>query len=118
MTMQQPVPQDFGPIWGALTQKQREQVLDDAADEVAEMFETMYRTLVEQAGFARPRPPVRLQMYRMREPVRWTLLRALDPREYVKQMRDWQQLEEKELNRPPAPQRSVTPPRRQQAYAA
>ena len=81
--------------WSQLDQAGKEAVIKEVAAEIGERFDLYLETLLEQGGYRKPPPAVRLQMYTARPPVVWEELRLKFPRLYRKDQLDWRELIEK-----------------------
>ena len=82
-----------GMFYASLTQPQKEEVLQQVADEISARFTLYMDTAVEASGLKEARGVDRLTAYRDRAPDVWALMQAEFPREYERQMKDQVALE-------------------------
>ena len=97
MTMQQPFPQmPSGFFWGKLDDKQREQCLDEVAEELADRVAIYMDTIMEAVGMPLAPPAERLNRYINKLPEEWEEQAATFPRDYAEDMADFKKLAEKQ----------------------
>lgn len=92
MTMQ-PFPQlPSGFFWGKLDEKQREQCLEDVADQLADRVEIYMDTIMDAVGLTKALPAERLNRYITKTPQEWEEQSATFPQDYAEDMADFQKL--------------------------
>lgn len=88
-----------GFFWGQLDDQQKAKVLEDVADEAAERFQAKLEQYVDSTGLRKPRGKEMLSLYRLRSPGTWAEMQAAFPHEYTRQMRQWRQLEQADMDK-------------------
>lgn len=83
-----------GLLFGALTEKQKNSVLDRVAEVAQERFQSYFDAVVGAFDFRDLKTQFeKIALYRSRHPQEWALIKQQDPKEYQKQMQQWVQYE-------------------------
>lgn len=96
------MPATAGTFWGMLTQAQKEVVLDEISDEVAQRYLIYVDAIVEGSGLPELEGLNRLEAFRSRAPQVWARLQSEFPTDYERDMTDWGKLESRMVKHPSA----------------
>lgn len=94
------MPNSPSKFFAALTQEQKELVLKDAAEELAQLFIWYTEAMEEAVAMKSLTGQALLKAFQERKPEIWARLQSFDPKEHAKQLADWQRLETRDLRRP------------------
>ena len=95
-----PQPSSSAIFFGLLTQTQKEEVVQDAAEEAAARFMGYMDALRQSVGLPQLTGQERLEAFRQRQPEIWSHMQQAFPLEYEKQLVDWRRLETAAMRNP------------------
>lgn len=93
------MPNSPSKFFASLTQDQKELVMQDAAEEVALLFNWYVEAVVEATAMRDLEGEDLLNAFRQRAPEIWAAIQSFDGKEYEKQMSNWRRLEQNDLRR-------------------
>ena len=104
-------------IFGALSKKQKEGVIDQVAKDAAKLFKLYKQEVVTSILEFKALPEEeKLAMYRARSEEAWAAVQAFSPKLHAQQVSEWQIMEEKSLHRAISPYNPFAPKSETQAY--
>lgn len=83
---------DYGAIFGKLSRKQKQAVIDRVVEDAMNRFYAYMDALEGAFDFRNLSSQERLAMYNLRSEEEWQMLETQDPDEYKDQLTDWQEL--------------------------